>query len=91
MPLSGLKVEHTPGASSSWGRGLMFLTYLYSKDLTVIKEGDDLTIFGLLTYNSKSDEFCFDNPLGFIQQGSRAELLKQISSKIVTKVPEICS
>ena len=66
MPLSGLKVQHTPGASSSWGRFFMFLTYLYSQDVTVVKEGDDLTIFGLLTYNSKADEFRFDNPFGFI-------------------------
>jgi len=44
----------------------MFLTYLYSKDVSVVKEGDDLTIFGLLTYNCKSDEFSFDNPFGFI-------------------------
>ena len=44
----------------------MFLTYLYSQDVTVIKEGDDLTIFGLLTYNSQADEFRFDNPFGFI-------------------------
>ena len=44
----------------------MFLTYLYSKEVTIVKEGDELTIFGILTYDSKSDEFRFDNPFGFI-------------------------
>ena len=53
----------------------MFLTYLYSKEVTIVKEGDELTIFGILTYDSKSDEFRFDNPFGFIQSGSRNELL----------------
>lgn len=79
VPLSGLQVQHTPGAISLWGRVFMFLTYLYSKDVTVVKEGDDLTIFGLLTYNCKSDEFSFDNPFGFIQSSSRADLLSTIT------------
>ena len=57
----------------------MFLTYLYSKEVTIVKEGDELTIFGILTYNSKSDEFKFDNPFGFIQSGSRNELLSSIT------------
>jgi len=56
----------------------MFLTYLYSKEVTLIKEGDEVTVFGLLTYNSKSDEFRFDNPFGFLQQNSRGDLLSLI-------------
>lgn len=67
----------------------MFLTYLYSKDVTVVKEGDELTIFGLLSYNSKSDEFRFDNPFGFIQQNSRTELLQLITKKAFKQVQDV--
>lgn len=56
----------------------MAFTYLYSKEVTIIKEGDEITIFGLLTYNTKSDEFRFDDPLGFMQGSSRSELLSRI-------------
>lgn len=59
----------------------MAFTYLYSKEATVIKEGDEITIFGLLTYNTKSDEFRFDDPLGFIQGNSRSELLSRLSKQ----------
>lgn len=68
----------TEGAKSSWIRYFMFLTYLYSKEVTLIKEGDEVIVFGLLTYNSKSDEFRFDNPFGFLQQNSRGDLLSLI-------------
>ena len=44
----------------------MFMTYLYNKQVYFIKEGDELSVFGLLTYNTKSDEFTFDNPFGFL-------------------------
>ena len=51
------------------------MAYLYSKEVKIVQEGDELTIFGLLTYDSKSDEFRFDNPLEFLHSSSRNDPL----------------
>jgi hypothetical protein len=41
----------------------------------MIYEGDEVSIFGLLKYHVKSDEFTIDDPIGFIQNGERDELI----------------
>lgn len=68
----------------------MFLTYLYTTHTEIISEGDDLSIFGLLSYNIKSDEFTFDDPYGFIQNSKKDELAgqltKQASGKLASSI-----
>jgi len=44
----------------------MFFTTFYATHTQIIVEGDDLSVFGLLRYNVKSDEFTIDDPIGFI-------------------------
>jgi len=31
----------------------------------MVFEGDELTVFGVISYNVKSDEFTIDDPVGF--------------------------
>ena len=44
----------------------MYFTYLYTTTSEIIYEGDNLSVFGIVNYNVKSDEFTIDDPLGFI-------------------------
>ncbi len=44
----------------------MFFAYAYTTHSEIILEGEDLSVFGLLSYNLSSDEFTIDNPIGFI-------------------------
>ena len=37
-------------------------------------ESDSLTVFGLLNYNSKTDQFTFDNPIAFLDSANAASI-----------------
>lgn len=71
---------------STWGRAFMFLTYLYTTHSELILEGQPLSVYGQLSYNLSSDEFTIDNPIGFIQNGAKDELVKKLSDESVTKL-----
>jgi hypothetical protein len=66
--VSGLKQKESEEATSMYGLGkaFMFLFSTYSTHSHLMYEGDEVSIFGVLKYQVKSDEFTIDNPIGFI-------------------------
>ena len=45
-------------------------TYLYyNKYSSIVYEGDNLNVFGAMTYNSNSDSWELSNPLAYIKEG----------------------
>lgn len=64
----------------------MFIAYAYTTHSEIILEGEDLSVFGLLSYNLRSDEFTIDNPIGFIQNGMKDELLKKLYDESKSKL-----
>lgn len=71
VDLAGLKSKSSTDDWSPWGKLFMYFTYLYTTTTEMVYEGDELSVFGMLSYNVKSDEFTLDDPLGFIQEGQR--------------------
>lgn len=69
VDLAGLKTKSSADNWTPLGKLFMFFTYLYTTTSEVVYEGDELSVFGLMSYNVKSDEFTIDDPLGFIQMG----------------------
>ena len=59
----------------------MYFTYLYTTTSEIIYEGDNLSVFGIVNYNVKSDEFTIDDPLGFIQDGQTDILVDKLTEK----------
>jgi hypothetical protein len=44
----------------------MYFTSIYTTTSEMVFEGDELTVFGVISYNVKSDEFTIDDPVGFV-------------------------
>ncbi len=47
----------------------------------MVFEGDELTVFGVISYNVRSDEFTIDDPVGFFQNGQREQLLTTMKDR----------
>ena len=77
--LEGLPLREKP-STQSWFRAFMFLTTTYNTTSSLFFEGEEITIFGLLKYNTQSDEFKIDNPIAFLMGNSKESLLDQLES-----------
>lgn len=84
--LAGLTQKVSWMEQSALGRAFMFLAYTYTTHSEIILEGENLSVFGLLNYNLSADEFTIDNPIGFIQNGKKEELLGKLSDEANSKL-----
>ena len=43
---------------------------MYTTHSQIIYEGDELSVFGLISYNTNSNELKIDDPIGFVRDGN---------------------
>lgn len=83
--LEGLPEREKP-STQSWFRAFMFLTTTYNTTSWLFFEGEEITIFGLLKYNTRSEEFTIDNPIAFFLGDAKFDLISQLKVKRAKKL-----
>jgi hypothetical protein len=73
--------KKTGRVDSFLARAFLCLTSLYTTESQCFYENDEVSVFGVLKYNTLTDEYRIDNPLAFLQSTDKDGVLGQFTSQ----------